>query len=193
MPALNPFQFTVDRRLRSDKNQRAAQYFRFDHHALCQEVLRLYSSAKYIASFNKEEGGSNRAFIITHDNRKRIVARLPSRTAGPPELTTNFEVATYRYRGYTAPSLRIELYLMLLSTKVHANTNVPFPKLLDWSDDPSNPFDNEYILKEHAKVVKSYKQWRTTDIKQKIRCIWAIAMLTNWAWSFCTSDSRVLY
>jgi hypothetical protein len=50
--------------------------------------------------YEKKEGGFNRVFIFTTDNAKRVIARLPSKLAGPPRLTTNSEVATIKYREF---------------------------------------------------------------------------------------------
>ena len=45
----------------------------------------------------KKEGGFNRVFMIQLDNDATVVARLPTRLAGPPGLTVSSEVATLRY------------------------------------------------------------------------------------------------
>lgn len=101
--ALDPHNYTSGRWLRHDKLQRDARYINFDFDKLCKKVIELCHGATSVTSYEKNEGGFNRVFIFTCDNGQRIVARLPTRVAGPPGLTTNSEVATIKYRGYGFP------------------------------------------------------------------------------------------
>jgi hypothetical protein len=79
---------------------------------LCRKIVELCPGAVSIASYEKKEGGFNKVFIITTDNGKRIVARLPTRISGLPRLSANSEVATITYcrsdhppQGHTAADL----------------------------------------------------------------------------------------
>lgn len=45
----------------------------------------------------KHEGGFNKVFEITMDNGAKVIARLPTRVAGPTDLVTHSEVATLAY------------------------------------------------------------------------------------------------
>ena len=93
---LNPYMYTSGRWFRHDKLERDARYLNFDFDALRERVIELCPSAVSIAGYEKREGGYNRVFIFTCDNARRIVARLPTSSAGPARLTTNSEVATIR-------------------------------------------------------------------------------------------------
>lgn len=57
---------------------------------------------------------------------------------------------------------------------VQSNTSVPTPKILDWSDDPSNAIGCEYIIMEHAAGVQLESRWQTMSIEQKKACIYVI-------------------
>ncbi|OBT56584.1 hypothetical protein VE04_05637 [Pseudogymnoascus sp. 24MN13] len=151
---LDPYTYTSGRWLRHDKLQIDSRYIEFDFDALCRRVIELSPGATSIATYDKKEGGFNRVFIFTTDNGKTVVARLPFAFAGPPSLTTNSEVATIRY--------------------LQTNTSVPIPKILDWSDDPSNAIGSEYIIMERAAGTQLHQKWPTMAIGQKIRCIDAI-------------------
>lgn len=70
---------------------------KFNIDQLCKKVLSLCPSAISIRSCKKLEGGFSKAFVITTDNGKRLVAKLPTSVAGPPRLVTNSEVATMAY------------------------------------------------------------------------------------------------
>ncbi len=102
--ALDPHTYTNGRWLRRDKLERDTRYINFEFNQLRKRVIELCLGAVSIANCEKIEGGFNRVFIFTCDNGKRVVARLPTRVAGPPKLTTNSEVATIKYRELERPS-----------------------------------------------------------------------------------------
>ncbi|OBT43157.1 hypothetical protein VE00_07719 [Pseudogymnoascus sp. WSF 3629] len=151
---LDPHTYTSGRWLRYNKLQIDARYIAFDFDALSRRVIELCPGATSITKCDKKEGGFNRVFIFTTDNAETVVARLPFAFSGPPSLATNSEVATIRY--------------------LQANTSVPIPKILDWSDDPSNAIGSEYIIMEHAAGTQLHQKWPTMAIDQQIRCIDAI-------------------
>ncbi|KAB8200234.1 hypothetical protein BDV34DRAFT_217358 [Aspergillus parasiticus] len=82
---------------------------------------------------------------------------LPTKIAGPPMLTINSEVATMEY-------LRLK-------------TSIPIPKVLTWSDDPSNPVRSEYIVQEHVEGVQLHGTWPSMSTHQHILCTKAISFL----------------
>lgn len=59
---------------------------------------------------------------------------------------------------------------------MQSKTTIPIPKVLDWSDDPSNPIRSEYIIMEHAPGVQLHKVWPTMTGPQQILCIKSICL-----------------
>lgn len=57
---------------------------------------------------------------------------------------------------------------------MQAETAIPIPKILDWSDDASNEVGSEYIIMEHASGISLHEKWPTMDVSDQIRCIEAI-------------------
>lgn len=94
----NPYTYTSGHWLHRDREQRDARYIGFDFDQLRKKVIGLCRGANKVTSCHKHEGGFNRVFVFTLDHTQRVVARLPTPIAGPPELTTNSEVATIEYR-----------------------------------------------------------------------------------------------
>lgn len=94
----DPRVYSSGRWLRGDSLERESRYIRFDFAALCKRATELCPGATFIVTCEKKEGGYNRVFIFTMNNKSRVVARLPTRIAGPPKLITNSEVATIKYR-----------------------------------------------------------------------------------------------
>lgn len=79
----------------------------FDFPALCERAIRACPGATGVVEYEKREGGFNRVFILTMDNGRRVVARVPTGIAGPSRLTTNSEVATMSYCKATPCALRV--------------------------------------------------------------------------------------
>ena len=95
--APDPRVYSSGRWLRWDKLERDSRYIEFNFDALCKRAVELCPGAVSIASYEKKEGGYNKVFIFTMNDRSRVVARLPTSISGPPRLTTNSEVATIKY------------------------------------------------------------------------------------------------
>ncbi|KAI2865055.1 hypothetical protein CBS12448_2343 [Aspergillus niger] len=153
----DPYNYTSGHWLRDDKEERASRYIKFDFDALCRKILDLSPKASSIIDCQKIEGGFNRVFVFELDNDTRLVAKLPFALAGPSRLTTSSEIATTKY--------------------LQANTTVPIPRILDWSDDATsinNPIGSEYIIMEHANGVQLHKKWHEMSDKQRVKCIDAI-------------------
>ncbi|KAI2962431.1 hypothetical protein CBS147323_7335 [Aspergillus niger] len=152
----DPYNYTSGHWLRDDKEERASRYIKFDFDALCRKILDLSPKASSIIDCQKIEGGFNRVFVFGLDNDTRLVAKLPFALAGPSRLTTSSEIATTKY--------------------LQANTTVPIPRILDWSDDATsinNPIGSEYIIMEHANGVQLHKKWHEMSDKQR-RCPYAL-------------------
>ncbi|KAK5014146.1 hypothetical protein LTR16_000966 [Cryomyces antarcticus] len=96
---------------------------------------------------------------MTMDNGGKIVARLPSRIAGPRKLTTNSEVATMTY--------------------LKTFTSIPVPKILDWSDDDSNPIGAEYIIMENVAGVRLHERWTSMNTPEHMQCTKALSLLVK--------------
>ena len=91
---VDPPTYTSGLWLRNDKHQRQMRHVDINFDELCRKVMELSSGAKSITNWEKQEGGFNRVFIFTMDDRSRVVARLPFALAGPAKLATASEVAT---------------------------------------------------------------------------------------------------
>ncbi|EQL31887.1 hypothetical protein BDFG_05791 [Blastomyces dermatitidis ATCC 26199] len=149
------FDYTAGRWLHLDSPQREARYLQFNFDRLCEKVLSLCPSATSIQSCQKLEGGFSRAFIITTDNGRCVVAKIPTSVAGPARFITNSEVATITY--------------------LQQNAEIPIPTILDWSDDLANPIGSAYIIMEHAGGVPLHQMWPKMSFPQKMNCIRSIS------------------
>ncbi|KAF7865797.1 hypothetical protein EAF04_005962 [Stromatinia cepivora] len=153
---LFPFIYTSGRWLHRDKEQRALRRIDFHFQELCKKILWLCPEASHILSWEKKEGGFNKVLIFLLNNKTRIVARLPTRAAGPSVLPTNSEVATITY--------------------VKTHTTIPVPHILDWSDDSRNSIGSEYIIMKHVEGVQLQERWLTMSGSQYTKCVQSICM-----------------
>jgi hypothetical protein len=85
---------------RRDKEEQDARYLAFSFDALCRKIVELCPGTNSIASYEKKEGSSNRIFIFSTDDGKRVVAKVPFPHAGASRLITNSEVATMSFREF---------------------------------------------------------------------------------------------
>lgn len=169
----DPYSYTSGRWLRQDALERDSRFVRFDFDALRRKVIALCPGASSISSYDKKEGGFNRVFIFHTDNAKRVVARLPFPLAGPPGLTTNSEVATIQFRRFRSRDDSIKM-LTIFIFLVQAETSIPIPRVLDWSDDASNAVGSEYIIMEHAPGIPLHERWPSMGVGDQTRCVQAI-------------------
>lgn len=77
-------------------------------------------------------------------------------------------------RRHSASSANVDYVNRLIL--VQAETSIPVPKILDWSDDASNAIGSEYIIMEHAQGVSLHQKWPDLDIGGQLKCIQAIYM-----------------
>ena len=129
--------------------------------------------ASRVIDCEKKEGSFNKAFIIRMDNGAEVVARLPTRIAGPPKLTVCSEVATIEFG---MPAI-MEAEASSLYGIVKRRTSVPLPRILDWNVNPSNPVGVEYIIMSLVPGVSLRDKWNTMSGSQQIACIGSLGRL----------------
>ncbi|RAL02088.1 uncharacterized protein BO80DRAFT_39081 [Aspergillus ibericus CBS 121593] len=162
--AFDPHSYTSGKWLRQDDAQRSSRHIDFDFDALCWRIISLFPDSDPIAKCEKVEGRSNRVFIFTLNNGKRVVAKLPFRSAGSPSLITRSEVAT---------------------TEFYDQTSIPLPEIHDWSfgDGDENSIGWPYIIMDHAEGVPLDKKWPDMLGVDQLSCVatiyWLLGHLTE--------------
>ncbi|GIZ48249.1 hypothetical protein CKM354_001131700 [Cercospora kikuchii] len=152
----DPFVYTQGHWLDRDQAQRAARVLKFDFDGLLDTAIKCSPGASRVLQCEKKEGGFNRVFMIQLDNDATVVARLPTRLAGPPGLTVSSEVATLRY--------------------IKQRTNVPVPNVLAWSSDRRNNIGVEYMIQEAAQGAILKDVWNSMSVDQRLACIQSIGL-----------------
>ncbi|KAH8930233.1 hypothetical protein BT69DRAFT_1235122 [Atractiella rhizophila] len=98
-------------------------------------------NAKFCTSFEKlAEGGYNRTYLLTFDNGRELIARVPYSMNRPTFYSTASQVATMDF-------VRNEL-------------SIPCPEVFAWSARAdATPVGSEFILMEKVQGVPLYKRW----------------------------------
>ena len=116
--AFDPFAYTRGRWLDRDSERRRARHVDFNFEALMKVAVSSCHGARKVVSCEKKEGSFNKAFIVHLDSGAEVVARLPTRIAGPAELTLRSEVATIEFGMLTVPQIG-DSVLITSSTTAH--------------------------------------------------------------------------
>ena len=79
------------------KERMAEHYIRFNVPELIYTAARAVGRDRYIDIIKVAEGGFNKIFLLTIDNRYEVIARIPIPIAGPAYYITASEVITIDY------------------------------------------------------------------------------------------------
>ena len=88
------FRYTAGRFLFDETKQMACRYVQFDMNELVHIATSSTASKSCMAVRKLPEGQYNKAFLLTMDDGKRVIAKVPNPNAGRPHYTTASEVAT---------------------------------------------------------------------------------------------------
>lgn len=88
------FRYTAGRFLFEETKQMACRYIQFNMNELVHIAARSIASKSCVAVHKLPEGQHSKAFLLTMDDGKRVVAKIPNPNAGRPHYTTASEVAT---------------------------------------------------------------------------------------------------
>ena len=102
IPEEKLFEYSNGRFLVNEEYELAKRYSSFNVDALCHKVSSLPTVNSPIVKINKKEGGYNKALLMTADNGRTILAKIPCRNIVPPRYSTASEVAVLEL-GRPAP------------------------------------------------------------------------------------------
>ncbi|KAJ9196693.1 hypothetical protein DTO164E3_6223 [Paecilomyces variotii] len=145
------FAYTNGHFLIDEQRQLDRRYVKFNIDALCDVAAAAGDESSRIKTIEKMEGGFSKALLMKKANGKEIIAKIPTRIAGPTCLTTASEVGVLEY--------------------VRRNTSIPIPRVLSWSSDCTNPVGAEYIIMEKAAGVPLFRRWANMKEIEKLELI----------------------
>ncbi|KAL8845756.1 MAG: hypothetical protein Q9221_009104 [Calogaya cf. arnoldii] len=152
------FQYTNGRFLINDNYQLARRRVKFNLSNLCNEAAAVANGSP-VQRISKMEGGFSKALLLTMENGKELVAKIPCPNAGRAIYSTASEAAVLQY--------------------VNTHTQIPTPKLLAWNADATNPVGAEYIIMEKAPGVQLHTVWNDLSGVDRMNLIKNLTQLEN--------------
>lgn len=93
------YRYTSGRWLWNEKDQFACRYVEFDLTGLLEVSAKAVGARRCVQIEKLPEGNFNKVLLLTMDDGKRLIAKIPNPNAGRPHYTTASEVATMDYSG----------------------------------------------------------------------------------------------
>ena len=150
------FRYTSGRWLIDEEDQLSQRFLKFDIGKLCRLAASLLDEKLTCIHVDKLEGKSCRAFLLTMDDGRQLIAKIPYRISGAASYTTASEVATMKFCMF---------YLVMILTAgadirpVHLFTTLPVPNVLAWNSESTNEVGAEYIIMEKIPGVTLAEVW----------------------------------
>lgn len=141
------YKYSSGRWLWNEELQMTRRRRNFNIPELAQAAAAAVGSRSCVKISKLSEGSFNKAFALTMDDGKEIVAKLPNPNAGYEHFTTASEVATMDFARNVL--------------------NIPVPQVYAWNPSTDNPIDAEYILMEKCPGTELHKVWDTITDRQK--------------------------
>ena len=91
------YRYTSGRWVWNEKEQLSCRYIKFNITELARIAAQVTRSKSCIQVQKLPEGNFSKVFLITMDDGKEVIAKLPNPNAGRPHFTTASEVATMDY------------------------------------------------------------------------------------------------
>ncbi|KAJ5162050.1 hypothetical protein N7492_007442 [Penicillium capsulatum] len=127
------------------------------HGAVCLDLSRL------------PEGNFNKVFLVTMDDGKQLIVKIPNPNAGPAHFTTASEVATMQF----------EAILIILNTR--AKLDIPIPKVPAYcSRCGESKLGAEYIAMEKAPGIELSLIWDDLKASEKLALVKQVVSITNY-------------
>ncbi|OJJ45089.1 hypothetical protein ASPZODRAFT_676262 [Penicilliopsis zonata CBS 506.65] len=153
------FSYRNGRFLINEGYELAKRYAPFNVDALCEIIAALPQVSSPVASIDKKEGGYNKGLLVTAENGRQVVAKIPCLNIVPPWYGTASEVAVLQM--------------------VREQTSIPVSKVLTWSDTKSNPVGSEYIVLEKSHGTQLTALWDDLKEQDRVQLIRAFARLES--------------
>lgn len=96
--------YNTGRFIVNEQYELAKRYSPFDIDALCGIVSALPSVGAPIRRVEKKEGGYNKALLMTAENGRTVIAKVPCRNIVPRQYGTASEVAVLQFGMQCSPN-----------------------------------------------------------------------------------------
>jgi len=91
------FNFTKGRFVTNEQHELARRHRTFNVSELVQHAARAVKADRCLSIKKYPDGMYNRVLLLSMDNGKEVVAKIPNPNSGQPHFTTASEVATMKF------------------------------------------------------------------------------------------------
>ncbi|KAG6219884.1 hypothetical protein E4U47_007007 [Claviceps purpurea] len=160
---LELFSFTCGRFVANEEQELAQRYREFNFNELARRAARAVQADRCLSIEKLPDGLYNRILLLTMDNGKEVVAKIPNPNAGRPHFTIASEVATMKF------------------AREVLRTNLP--QVYDWSSRAQDtPVGAEFILMEKVHGVELQQLWPKMTTEERWEVVKAVAAYQeSWA------------
>ncbi|EFR03147.1 phosphotransferase enzyme family protein [Nannizzia gypsea CBS 118893] len=152
------FTFTRGRFVVDEAENFRKREIRFDLNQLARVAADAVGAAHCVSVRKYPDGMFNKAFLLTMNNGREVVAKVPNPNAGIPHFTTASEVAT-----------------MDFARKV---LDTPAPLVHAWnSQAKTHPVGAEFIIMDKVEGVPLSQVWTTMQLPQKLQVLLAVTRM----------------
>ncbi|KAE8149487.1 phosphotransferase enzyme family protein [Aspergillus avenaceus] len=152
------FKFTRGRFLVEEAKNLKSRETKFDLNRLARVAADSVGATQCISIKKYPDGMFNKAFLMTMDNGREVVSKVPNPNAGIPHFTTASEVATMDF--------------------VRKVLDTPAPRVYSWnSQAKSHPVGAEFIIMDKVEGVPLSQVWGNMKLPQKLQLLLAITRL----------------
>ncbi|KAF2241906.1 phosphotransferase enzyme family protein [Trematosphaeria pertusa] len=168
------FKFTRGRFIIDEVENLRKREIRFDLNRLASVAADSVGAAQCISIKKYPDGMFNKAFLMSMDDGREVVAKVPNPNAGIPHFTTASEVAT-----------------MDFARKV---LDTPAPRVYSWNSQAKfHPVGAEFIIMDKTEGVPLSQVWGTMKLPQKLQVLLALTRLQKQWLSVSFSHYGSLY
>ncbi|KGO76261.1 Aminoglycoside phosphotransferase [Penicillium italicum] len=144
------YHYTSGRWLWNEKEQLSRRYVKFNLAELVKIATHATGSKSCVEVQKLPEGNFSKVFLLTMEDGKEVIAKLPNPNAGYQYFTTASEVATMDY--------------------VRSVLNIPTPTVYAWSPS-TEEIGAEYIIMERSRGVELSKLWDDIPGPDKLQIV----------------------
>lgn len=161
--------------MQNEVEEAVAHHVAYDLNALATVAARAAGSQACICVDALPGGMHNKFLLLTMDDGKQVIAKLPYLVAGQRHYTTASEVATMDW--------------------LRTSTTTPVPKVLAWcSRGEATPVKAEYIIMEKAEGVPLTAKWAELKTAERFEVAKSIAQLQEqWSAASLSGYGSVYY
>ncbi|KAJ5941879.1 phosphotransferase enzyme family protein [Penicillium verrucosum] len=168
------FKFTRGRFIVDEADNLRRREIKFDLNRLARVAADSVGAAQCISIKKYPDGMFNKTFLMTMNDGREVVAKVPNPNAGVPHFTTASEVA-----------------IMDFASKV---LDTPVPYVHAWNSQAKlHPVGAEFIIMDKVEGVPLAQVWSTMQLQQRLKVILAMTGLQKQWLSVSFSHYGSLY